>query len=96
MSAEFFSRKKRAMRKTRPESAAGSGFDAVLVAGGDGTVNEAINGLLSALPSAAAGAGPAGHAECSGARDGLCRGGDLDAAAALLRAGKTRRLDVGR
>lgn len=75
--------------------AAASGFDTVLVAGGDGTVNEAINGLLSARESLPLGLLPLGTQnvlahELGGAHVGL------DKLEALLRAGKTRRLDVGK
>ncbi len=78
--------------------AAGQGFDAVLVAGGDGTVNEVINGLLTApgaprpLPL---GLVPLGTQNVLASELGMAASGDWDAVAAMLRAGKTRRLDVG-
>ncbi len=82
--------------------AAGRGFDAVLVAGGDGTVNEVINGLMTApnmsgLQSSGSlplGLVPLGTQNVLASELGLSD--DLMAVAALLRAGKTRRLDLGR
>ena len=79
-------------------SAAGQGFDAVLVAGGDGTVNEVVNGLLTApgntnpLPL---GLVPLGTQNVLAGELGLPVAEDLSAVAAVLRAGKLRQLDVG-
>ena len=78
--------------------AAGQGFDAVLVAGGDGTVNEVVNGLLTAPGTAKPlplGLVPLGTQNVLASEIGLPPADDFNAVAALLRAGKTRRLDVG-
>jgi len=77
--------------------AAGSGFEAVLAAGGDGTVNEIVNGLLAAgTPGGALPLGlvPVGTQNVLAHELGL-PAADLDATLALLRAGRTRRIDVG-
>lgn len=74
------------------------GFDAVLVAGGDGTVNEVVNGLLTASSGPSAlplGLVPLGTQNVLAHELGLAPAGDLAAAAARLQAGKTRRLDLG-
>ncbi len=76
-------------------SAAWSGFDAVLVAGGDGTVNEVVNGLLSAPQVLPLGLVPLGTQNVLAHELGQAAD-NLDALEALLWAGKTRRLDVGR
>jgi len=79
-------------------AAAEQGFDAVLVAGGDGTVNEVINGLMTApnvsrpLPL---GLVPLGTQNVLASELGLSASENLHAVAALLRAGKMRRLDLG-
>lgn len=76
--------------------AAELGFDAVLVAGGDGTVNEAINGLLAAPKLLPLGLVPLGTQNVLAHELGFDANGDLYTLEVLLRAGKTRRLDVGR
>ncbi len=80
------------------QAAAKEGFDALLVAGGDGTVNEVINGLMTA-PGASGplplGLVPLGTQNVLASEIGLPATDDLNAVAALLRAGKTRRLDLG-
>ena len=80
-------------------TAAGQGFDAVLVAGGDGTVNEAVNGLLSGQPGSSPlplGLVPLGTQNVLAHELGLAPPpGDFGPILALLQAGKTRRLDVG-
>lgn len=74
-------------------------FDAVLVAGGDGTINEAINGLLA---GSAPGAPPLPLGLISlGTQNVLAHElslprDDLDALARVIRAGHTRAIDVGR
>ncbi len=78
--------------------AAGQGFDAVLVAGGDGTVNEAVNGLMTAVGSSAPlplGLIPLGTQNVLASEIGMPALDDGSGIAALLRAGKTRRLDLG-
>ena len=76
--------------------AGASGFDAVLVAGGDGTVNEAVNGLLSAPKPLPLGLVPLGTQNVLAHELGFGTGDDLFALEAWLRVGKIRRLDVGR
>jgi diacylglycerol kinase (ATP) len=75
-----------------------NGFDAVLAAGGDGTINEVLNGLLTA-PNAAKplplGLVPFGTQNVLAQELGLPAPDDFLATVALLRAGKTRILDVG-
>ena len=73
-------------------------YDAVLVAGGDGTVNEVVNGLLAgrapggtALPL---GLIPLGTQNVLAHELGLPPGGPL-AAGEMIRAGRTRAIDVG-
>jgi YegS/Rv2252/BmrU family lipid kinase len=84
-----------AERAAREASANGCG--AVLAAGGDGTVNEVVNGLLAAggeegpLPL---GLVPVGTQNVLAHELGL-PAADFDATLALLRAGRTRRIDVG-
>ena len=75
--------------------AAHNGFDSVLVAGGDGTVNEVVNGLL-ASPSGPLPLGlvPFGTQNVLAHELGLSA--DADAVRAMLRQGKTRAIDVGR
>ncbi len=71
--------------------APGRGIDAVVVAGGDGTVNEVANGLpLDGIPL---GVFPTGTSNLL-ARD-LRLPFDPEAAARVLAAGRRRRLDVG-
>lgn len=80
-------------------TAAGQGFDAVLVAGGDGTVNEVVNGLLSApqeTGSLPLGLVPLGTQNVLAHEMGLTAADGLEALEAILWAGKTRRLDVGK
>ena len=76
--------------------AAAAGFDAVLVAGGDGTVNEAVNGLLSAPKVLPLGLVPLGTQNVLASELGRTQADTLDTLEALLWAGKTRCLDVGK
>ena len=76
--------------------AGAAGFDAVLVAGGDGTVNEAVNGLLSAPKTLPLGLVPLGTQNVLAHEMGFDASADLYTLEALLWAGKTRRLDVGK
>ena len=77
-------------------SASAQGFDAVLVAGGDGTVNEVVNGLLSAPKLLPLGLVPLGTQNVLAHELGLPVNDELSAVARLLHVGKTRRLDVGK
>jgi len=73
-----------------------SGFERVIVAGGDGTLSEVVTGLLSAQLGdyAAIGLLPLGTA--SDFARGLGQPPDIDAAIERLAAGKTSRVDAGR
>lgn len=86
-----------ALKAARQAGASGQ-FDALLVAGGDGTVNEAINGLLLAGGGVASplplGLLPMGTQNVLAHELGL-RGGDLETLAGVVRGGHTRRIDVG-
>jgi diacylglycerol kinase (ATP) len=78
------------------EGAGKSGVDAVVAIGGDGTVNEAVNGLMR-LPEARRpvfGLVPDGTGNDYGFALGL-RPGDLTGATRVLQAGSARVLDVG-
>jgi len=75
--------------------AAAHGFDAVLVAGGDGTVNEVVNGLLSAPKPLPLGLLPLGTQNVLAHELGLSASDNLGAVAGLRRTGKTRRWKVG-
>lgn len=79
--------------------ASARGFDAIFVAGGDGTLNEVVNGLMAADGDPASllpvGLIPQGTQNVLAHELGLPHG-DLAATVALLRAGRTRRLDVGK
>lgn len=77
--------------------AIGQGYDAVLVAGGDGTVNEAVNGLLASgadpliLPL---GLIPLGTQNVLAHELGL-PSADLEAILAVFQSRKLRKIDVG-
>lgn len=80
------------------EDAAASGYDLVIAVGGDGTLNEAVNGVLRAsdepLPRAAIGYIPSGTG-CDFARSIGC-GPDASAAIGCIAEGRERLIDVGR
>ena len=78
-------------------AAASDGYDAVLAAGGDGTVNEVVNGLLAAATAGGAlplGLVPLGTQNVLASEMGL-PAADPDGTLTMLRAGRTRRIDVG-
>ena len=76
-------------------SAKENGFEAVLVAGGDGTINEAVNGLLTAGEiSLPLGLIPMGTQNVLAHELGL-PASDLEATLAMLQAGRLRQIDVG-
>lgn len=79
------------------EKAVADGYDAVVAAGGDGTLNEVANGLLRAAgdgPTVPFGVLPIGTANDFSDMVGLPR--DLNQAAQIVAAGKTRQIDAGR
>ena len=81
---------------TLAEDAAKDGAEAIVAIGGDGTVNEVVNGLLR-VPEARRpvfGVVPDGTGNDFGFLLGL-RPGDLDGAARVIAAGATRVLDAG-
>jgi diacylglycerol kinase (ATP) len=81
---------------TLAQEAAGDGAEAVVAIGGDGTVNEVVNGLLR-VPEArrpAFGVVPDGTGNDYGFLLGL-RPGDLDGAARVIASGATKVLDAG-
>lgn len=73
-------------------AASEDGFDVVAAAGGDGTINEVVNGLMQAEPRAALGVVPLGTG------NDLARALDIPDdpadALALLQSGERRRLDL--
>lgn len=79
------------------ETAVAEGCDAVVAAGGDGTLNEVANGLLRAAgdgPTIPFGILPIGTANDFSDMVGLPR--DLNLAAQIIAAGQTRQIDAGR
>jgi diacylglycerol kinase (ATP) len=76
-------------------SAKANGFEAVLVAGGDGTINEVVNGLLTAEEnSLPLGLVPLGTQNVLAHELGL-PASDLEATLAVFQAGRLRQIDVG-
>jgi YegS/Rv2252/BmrU family lipid kinase len=78
------------------EAAARAGYDAVIAAGGDGTINEVINGLLRAAedgPTRPFGIVPLGTANDFNLMAGLPK--SIEESVAVIAAGKTRRIDAG-
>lgn len=72
------------------------GYDAVVAAGGDGTISEVVNGLVQADPAAPTipfGIVPIGSANDFSKMVGLP--GDISAAVQIIAAGQTRPVDVG-
>jgi len=72
--------------------AAGQGFDQVIAAGGDGTVNAVINGLAGS--ASALGIIPLGTANALAKNIGL-PDGDIVAAVQVIAQARTRRIDLG-
>ena len=78
-------------------SAAEAGFDAVLAAGGDGTIHEIVNGLIVAAgdgPTLPLGIFPVGTGNDLSDMINLPR--DVAAAAKLITSGRWRSIDIGR
>ena len=72
------------------------GYDAVIAAGGDGTISEVVNGLIQANPAAPTvpfGIVPIGSANDFSKMVDLP--GDIDSAVQIIAAGQTRPIDVG-
>ncbi len=74
------------------ERAVGEGFTTIVAAGGDGTINEVVNGMAGS--DVALGILPVGTMNVFAAELGLP--GGLDEAWAVIRAGHTRRIDLAR
>jgi YegS/Rv2252/BmrU family lipid kinase len=72
------------------EAGVSEGFTTIVAAGGDGTVNEVVNGIVGADVSL--GILPVGTMNVFAAELGLP--GDLDEAWAIIQAGRTRRVDL--
>lgn len=78
------------------EQAVTEGFDAVVAAGGDGTINEVVNGLLRASngrPTIPFGILPLGTANDFHLMAGLPAG--LEASTQVIASGRTRQVDAG-
>lgn len=79
------------------EAAARAGFSPIIAAGGDGTIGEVANGLYRAQPDGVL--GPLGVIPLGTAND-LMHNLDLpleiEAAAAAIAGGRTRRIDIGK
>ena len=78
------------MRGPWPRPRSQEGFTTIVAAGGDGTVNEVVNGIAGA--DVALGILPVGTMNVFAAELGLP--GDLDEAWAIIQAGRTRRVDL--
>jgi len=72
------------------EAALKEGFRTIVAAGGDGTINEVVNGMVGS--DVALGILPVGTMNVFAAELGLP--GDLDEAWAIIQAGRTRRVDL--
>ena len=78
------------------EAAARQGYDAVIAAGGDGTINEVINGLIRAAgdgPTRPFGIVPLGTANDFNLMAGLPA--TIDESVRIIAAGRTRQIDAG-
>jgi len=76
--------------QTVAEKAVREGYRTIVAAGGDGTINEVVNGIAGS--DVALGILPVGTMNVFAAELGLP--GDLDEAWAIIRAGRTRRVDL--
>ena len=75
------------------------GFSPIIIAGGDGSIGDAVNGLAMGAESDDSVLGPLGIMPLGSANDLVFNVGlplDLSEAARVIAAGKTRRLDLGR
>ena len=74
------------------------GYSSVIAAGGDGSINEVVNGMLRAADEAGSDVPPIGILPLGSANDlidNLKLPEQLDEAANVIAAGRTRRLDLG-
>lgn len=81
------------------EQAAREKFSPIIVAGGDGSIGDAANGILQAAQSLGGGSVPLGIMPMGSANDLVYALGlptDLQKAAQVIAAGKTRAMDVGK
>jgi diacylglycerol kinase (ATP) len=81
------------------QAAVRSGFSPIIVAGGDGSVGEAVNGLARAATSETETLGPLGILPLGSANDlayALGLPTDLNEAAKVIARGKTRAMDLGK
>jgi len=81
------------------EQARRAGFSPIIVAGGDGTIGDAVNGLAQAAASNADPLGPLGIMPLGSANDfifGLGLPTDLNEAAGVIARGQTRAIDLGK
>lgn len=79
------------------EQAIREGASSIIVAGGDGSIGEAVNGILRALGSVDAPLPPLGILPLGSANDFVCNLGlplDLDRAAQVIAQGKTEQFDL--
>lgn len=75
------------------------GFSPIIVSGGDGSIGDALNGLMQAAGPGEEAVGPLGIMPTGSANDLAYNVGlptDLNEAAKVIAAGKTRAMDVGR
>jgi diacylglycerol kinase (ATP) len=81
------------------EQAVRAGFSPIIVAGGDGSIGDAANGILRAAQSLGGGSVPLGIMPMGSANDLVYALGlptDLQKAAQVIAAGKTRAMDLGK
>jgi diacylglycerol kinase (ATP) len=81
------------------EQAVLAGFSPILVSGGDGSIGDAVNGMMRAVRSTNRQPPPLGIMPAGSANDlayALGLPTDLDQAAKIIAAGKTRIMDLGR
>lgn len=81
------------------EQAVRAGFSPIIVAGGDGSIGDAANGILRAAQSLGGGSVPMGIMPMGSANDLVYALGlptDLQKAAQVIAAGKTQAMDVGK
>lgn len=81
------------------EQAVRENFSPIIVAGGDGTIGDAANGVMRAAPSLKRDLPPLGIMPTGSANDVVYALGlptDLNAAAKVIAAGKTRAMDLGK